>query len=1215
MKQINILTILILHFSFLSIQSIIAQIRVPDNENGTWYTYYSDTEYTLSNKDNYDNKAYTITLNYPVTHLEYKAYLSDNVTSSHPFKVTNASGTEISSVDLNNDNPKNWLGITKEGNDHTSEDPYSFNKNIDNTTAITFQSNKKVGARKAIYLNNIHIRMAPHILLNTPNENSTTNFGEIEIGSETQPIEVKFKSFLTKGELIVTSSHPFFTINGNTSYTIAKNANTFCSIDDTKYDFKIIYLPTEAGSHSATITISDGTNKVNFTVKGSCKRKPNTINWNGINTQIPVGETVSLNNVTSSSNGNITFISSDTTKIKVENNQLLAVAEGVVTITAQVAETNEYEASKDSLIFESTQKTIQNIVWNQNFYLLKIGDSDITLNAYATDKETGIPNGNLVEYSVAESGNNIVTITNGILHIIGKGQTTITAHQRGDNEYASTYITKIVNIREVSNSCEDFLAVNAPDKVEKGNDNILSEDGGWNWDAFEVSHELSTIGDKLNFVTNCTSSATGKEIIVKDQNGTEIYHSNNFGTVSNLQLNRDVTSITISVKSNLTRSISNIYITPAIYVETNKDSITFSDTEIGISTTETIHIDWANQPDALWATIENDANNVFSVTKNNIFGGSCGDHDRTPIIVQFLSNTEGSYNGDLVVYMGYEKPVEKLRIPLTASSIYRETTFNKDGNWNEPTNWSGGIPTGIGKNAIINANAIIPDNYTAIVNNITIANGGSITIAPQGKLKANNINGATAENLTLQANENGSAILLFKNDESNKVNATVELYSLASSDGLRNGQVGNFKDPKWQYLGIAVENIEYSTLNPNGTSNWIYRWDETQNATSCWAEKLTSNSTLSAWIGYCLAQETATTYNYSGSLLNADHTYNLTYTPENASDDLGNNLITNSYTAPIDITTLKDVNFQNAKANIYIYKTGSYLEWKEQTTSEGFNAGQVIVIPVNTISILGNEYPRTIASMQAFFVNATAKEASFSINYENNVYNSLRKENQKRSKSLETENNFNVLKIQINSSTSNDRLYLLEHENTTDKFDNGYDAEKIFDNTNGPQIYATTPFGHASICSNTSFDGQKIGFIANSENEIYTMTFDIENLHSYEELYIYDTETKAHIDIISGESYQFYASTTPNNKRFQITSTRLDAPQGPTTAIENTTTWNEILQEKQPIYIYSITGQLIATYNSKFYLQNLKELHSQLTIGVYIVKSGNKTMKIIIENK
>lgn len=929
------------------------------------------------------------------------------------------------------------------------------------------------------------------------------------------------------------------------------------------------------------------------------------------------------NFIISSINGQTPTLSGDTYHIA-NNNTLRYIGEtneqkkyNIVigfqpTTTGKITEIINIKDSKNSKLItlngEGFDKQPQIITWNQSLSSLQIGNT-VTLDATAS---SGLP----VTYS--SSNSSIVSINGNQLTANTNGTATITATVEGNDLYAPATLEKYAkvgngNITNCSGnitlktnsggSSNTYTLDNLPPikgKIVKFDYTIAKKKSGIF--ASNTSYSVSISNNRDNNTQKFSEENPDKN---KTITGSQTYTFDK----------EDITTFYVKMESNRDDSkISNIRVElpTTLYTDiTNK--ITFPQTTINESSSKPLKISFAQLKDNIDISITGTDANHFSINKSYISAG-CGKWGLETINIYFSPNTykEGNYNATLIIKSEGQTNIE---IPLVGSTIYRETTFNKDGNWNEPTNWSGGIPTGIGKNAIINANAIIPDNYTAIVNNITIANGGSITIAPQGKLKANNINGATTENLTLQANENGSAILLFKNDENNKVNATIQLYSLASSDGLRNGQPGNFKDPKWQYLGIAVENIEYSTLNPNGTSNWIYRWDETQNATSCWAEKLTSNSTLSAWNGYCLAQESATTYSYTGTLLNADHTYNLTYTPENASDDLGNNLITNSYTAPIDITTLNDANFQNAKANIYIYKTGSYLEWKEQTISEGFNAGQVIVIPVNTISILGNEYPRTIASMQAFFVNATAKEASFSINYENNVYNSLRKENQKRSKSFNSDNKFNVLKIQINSSTSNDRLYLLEHENTTDKFDNGYDAEKIFDNTNGPQIYATTPFGHASICSNTSFDGQEIGFIANSENEIYTMTFDIENLHSYEELYIYDTETKTHIDIVAGESYQFYASTTPNNKRFQITSTRLDAPQGPTTAIENTTTWNNILQENQPIYIYSITGQLIATYNSKFYLQSLQELHSQLAVGVYIVKSGNKTMKIIIENR
>lgn len=1184
-----LLQILTIFITLLSAQCVVAQ-------------RYSIEE--TSTHDLGGDGSYTITPEYPSDQLYFEAYLSDNVTQTHSVSVLGKT------FELNTDNPKKW-GITQAGNDPTSDDPRKETISISpaSTNSITFKASRYWAANKKIYIRNIKVLMANHILLNTPANGSTNNLGEVEIG-KSATLNVKFKSFLVNNNLTVKSNNSFFTINGNTTYTITTTADPFCSTNERKFDFTITYQPTSAGNHSATITISDGTNNQTITVTGSGKRKQNTINWNDIKTQIPVGESISLENVTSTSKENITFTSSAPEIIKVENNKLVALAEGKATITATITETNEYTSAVSTLEFEATQKTIQTIVWNQNFYLLKLGDADTTLNAYATDKETGVANGNTIEYSVENS--NVVTITNGKLHIVGKGQTTITAHQRGNETYAEAYMTKVVMVREVSDACD------APILTELSTP--ASKDGAFNWDAItHTTAEWTTVPDKLTFTISCSSAATkkfgdisGAELEIKDQNGNYVYgptQGNDQSKTHTIQLDRSVRKLSFSLTCNLDRSISNIIVTPAIYVKKNRESITFTDTEIGISSNEIVNIDWANQPDGLWATIENDNNNVFSVTRNEYFGGSCGDYDKTPVEVVFLAQEEGDFSAELVIYMGYENPVEKHRIPLYAKSVYRETTFNKDGDWDNPANWTGGIPTGTGKNATIDAAVTIPNEYSAIANNITITNNGSITITPQGKLKANNIIGSNGTNITLQADENGSAILLFKNDENNKVNATVQLYSKASSDGLRNGQAGNFKDPKWQYLGITAEEIKFTDINPDGTSNWIYRWDEQGNATSCWAEKLKTGSILSAWTGYCLAQESASTYTYSGNLVNSNHTYPLTYTPsENSSDDLGNNLITNSYTAPIDITTLSDANFHNAEANLYIYNTGSYLEWKELTSTEGFGPGQIVVIPANVVSNLDNEYPRTISSGQAFFVKAKNNEATFNINYEENIYNSARKENIMRAKKLaETSNNFNTLKIQITSSTSNDRLYLIEHENTTDYFDNGYDAEKIFDNPNGPQIYATTPFGYASISTNSSFDGQTIGFVANNENEIYTMTFNTEKLHSYDELYIYDTETEIYIDILNEETYQFYASTTPNDKRFYITSNKSNTPGSDTPTNIEKTTWDDIVNENQPIYIYSITGQLIGEYQT---IANFKSQIINYPIGIYTIKSGNKTLKI-----
>ena len=340
--------------------------------------------------------------------------------------------------------------------------------------------------------------------------------------------------------------------------------------------------------------------------------------------------------------------------------------------------------------------------------------------------------------------------------------------------------------------------------------------------------------------------------------------------------------------------------------------------------------------------------------------------------------------------------------------------------------------------------------------------------------------------------------------------------------------------------------------------------------------------------------------------MNKNHTYNLTYSDSKyRSDDLGNNLITNSYSGPIDITSLSMDNFINVEATIYIYNTGSYAEWKEQVSNTlGFNPGQTIQIPINVISVLGSEYPRTIASSQAFFIKSFPNGGQFIVDYERNVYNSTSFNNQKRVIS-EVNPEFNVLKIDVKSSQSNDRLYLIEHKDCTPNFDNGYDAIKIFDN-NGPQIFAINDSIYTSINTSNNIVNQSIGFRGDSEYEMYTLTFNIDKLYSYDKLYLYDIITNEYVDILSNETYTFYHIQSNNEPRFLITTDKKNGDRDIVTATETIDSFNEI-NLNDIIYIYNFNGHLI--YNSK--VDSSNDLNN-LTNGIYIVITNNKTFKLCL---
>ena len=1183
------------------------------------------------------------------------------------------------------------------------------------------------GANSDEYVHDIGLKIAPHILLNetryikNSDENVTAtetteailDFGTIEIGLS-KAVNIDFKSFLSVGELKAllsdnTDSEIFWlnSVRSTKELHIADD-NTLEEINTNTegINFTISFNPTSAGDYEGKLIIKDNLHTVTITLKATCVKKTPEITW--VNDKyISLGDF--LAGAAFSTLGNIEYSSSNTNIINPDGALLNALSTGSADITASIKETDTYYAANSTVTFTVTDKIIQSIVWDQDFSTLKIQneltENDLVLNAKAITRETGEENGNEITYSSLDK--NIVNIVDGKLQIVNEGFTYITALQQGNDEYAPTYMTKIVFVRRVSEGCDNFLALDHEGQTF-GDGEILSS--GFDWGPFVIETELETVGDKLSFTTSKHSLSTQHKITITDDLG-NIVHTGNLGTSEkDIQIKRDARKLTFTLNGNLRVNISDIKVTPAIYLEADdehEDGINFASTEVDFKAIEEIYFNWANQPDYIWATIIDDPDGVFLVdSKTAIFGSSeCGKYGTSPVKVIFTPKKEADYNAQLAIYVGENIETPLLTIPITGKGTkakqeifwlnYPLTTADKevniakttasspqpitytilsgndvavvngnntitilnegkftlraiqegndsylltgtiekeftttignlifdnkagDNEWTTAENWKPDSRLNLHRNITTEdnitleiADELIIKNNTAIETEkqLTISNGNT-TIQPQGELNANiiNIDEEKGGELILQADENGSAILTYNNTDENKVNATVQLYSIASSNGLWNGQAGNFKDPKWQYLGVVAEEVDYNELNPNGTSNWIYLWDETKNANyGCWAEKMKSGSTLKAWNGYGLAQEFTHTYTYSGSLVNGDHTYQLTHTPTDDTvwPDLGNNLITNSYTAPIDITTLKTDDFANAEATIYIYNTGGYNEWKNNENKMGHGPGQFIAIPVESAEVLSDEdYPKNIASGQAFFVFAIGADASFSVNYENNVCATTNKTNIKRSRI--SNNLFNVLKIQVVSSTSNDRLYLLEHENTTADFDNGYETNKIFDNPNGPQIYATTSFGYTAINCDTSFNGQSIGFVAHSENEIYTMTFDIEKLHSYEQLWLFDTETELYVNILKQEEYQFYASTTPNNNRFYITTVNPNAPQQDTTTgvIDNSTLWNDILAQKQPIYLYNIAGQLIGEYKQQ----------SNLPAGVYLIRSGNKTTKLIVK--
>ena len=97
----------------------------------------------------------------------------------------------------------------------------------------------------------------------------------------------------------------------------------------------------------------------------------------------------------------------------------------------------------------------------------------------------------------------------------------------------------------------------------------------------------------------------------------------------------------------------------------------------------------------------------------------------------------GASVGGFGTSIGQQNFLPKVTLYYTNDYSPSDFVFVNDGNWNDAANWQGGdVPT-MGKNVVIQADAIIPARYQAIANEVTVEESGSITIADGGQLKHN----------------------------------------------------------------------------------------------------------------------------------------------------------------------------------------------------------------------------------------------------------------------------------------------------------------------------------------------------------------------------------------------------------------------------------------------------------------------------------------------
>lgn len=460
--------------------------------------------------------------------------------------------------------------------------------------------------------------------------------------------------------------------------------------------------------------------------------------------------------------------------------------------------------------------------------------------------------------------------------------------------------------------------------------------------------------------------------------------------------------------------------------------------------------------------------------------------------------------------------------------------FVNEGNWNDVNCWSRSDLAKDIENYEVNIvnHCVISNGVDARCKALNIYANGSLTIEPQARLtvegKLENFGSETS--LYLKADKDGSAEVIMP---AGNPRATVEMYIDHSING---------SDTVWCSRGISLDN---GTLRSNTGKLRVKSWNDR------WEKRSGSKIQLAAFEGYLIADTLPKTYTVDGKLLTGDKTFSL-HLSEGSHYYLGRNFLTNSYTAPVNISA---IDFGDMSSELFYYVNGQYR-----------------TLPKFTAYCMG--YGKWLSG-QSLFAKANSNNSRLAIDYQKCVMTES------------DESLFNMLRISATSqSGKTDTLVLMDAPFCSEQYDDGYDGTKWEGDTCMPQLYATTSWGKAYVNVEQSIVAQRIGFKAAREGETYTLRFHTEGLDStYSQLYLFDAKTQEFTDIIGGETYSFIGTSIYEDNRFTIMRDRV-VPEKDKYGRCIMVLGDKVLlvgfeSSDMPVRVITMDGKVVCEYNTK----------------------------------
>ena len=528
----------------------------------------------------------------------------------------------------------------------------------------------------------------------------------------------------------------------------------------------------------------------------------------------------------------------------------------------------------------------------------------------------------------------------------------------------------------------------------------------------------------------------------------------------------------------------------------------------------------------------------------------------------------------------------------------------EDTDWNNVNNWS--ICRLPNENDIVTIKALVELVTHEKVKGMKFAENGKMHIAHKAGMTigSHGLELTTNGLITIDNTPAGAGFLKVDPSATNKPSGKVIVnYTTAAFNE------GYARYEQWQYMGAPGKDMEMSDAD----KTLIYHWDE-QNG---WL-KQNQGSSLVPFYGYAFTQrkDTVATFSITATPIIPETVQEipLTLTPTGMG---GSNVFVNSFLAPIDLRAFDDDDFEgDVEKTFYLFNSGSWIEWQNQGGAEnamqyGVSPGQYYALSLLGAALMDPLYDQTtIPPMQGVYVIAKDNNAKIKLNYQKHVYAAAESHAAMRAPQ-KCEDDFRRVRLQVSSANSGaDRMYVIQYDEGTAAYDNGYDAKNIM--VDGQvNIYTHEAEGQMEISVSDKIDSTYIGFRAGSDRE-YTI-----NISSVvgAQLYLQDLVEDKVVVLKDGEQYHFSAQpNSVDDSRFLLIdkqrsgSIEQDGDDVDVYVSEETAYVKQAPVGSQ-IYIYTTSGVVVDGYSINCTPCTIDL--SGLPAGIYVLRMNDKACKFI----